>query len=529
MSPSRAGFSIMAGSATQRTPHPLDFIFHPRSVAVVGASTDPNRWSINEFYIEPLLKMGYQGKVYPVNPRANGSEILGLPTYRSLKEVPGPVDHVVSCIPASGTLQLLDECREVHARVLQLYTAGFAETGEPEDIELQGKLLEKARRSNIRILGPNCMGVYCPSSKIGFCPTYPQKEGPIGLISQSGSNASYIIRSAVARGLYFSKAVSHGNACDINECDLLDYLADDPDTKVIAAYIEGTSEPERFRHVIARAASLKPVVIYKGGYTEGGRRAASSHTGALAGSDAVWDGLLKQAGALRVYSVDEMTDMLVAILRMKPPRGWSTSIVGNGGGASLLATDEFERAGFRLPPIPADIRHRVKGLISLAGSMLRNPMDVVPLFGSQQERLINMRGFEGWEQALPEMAFHREDGGWGEFFGMLEDWPGLDFVVLHYSMDSNPGKLQDWVLGTATGPMLGAAGTSPLSLAMVMHFIANEESWLPSLKTQQLVLEAGLPLFFSMRGAARAIRRLILFNQAHPELLAPLRGESASR
>jgi len=510
----------------KRPDHPLEHLFHPRSIALAGASTNPLRWFINEFYIEPLLKMGYQGKIYAINPK--GGEILGLPVYRSLRDVPGPVDHVVSCVPAQETLGLLEECREVGTRVLQLYTAGFAETGEPELIELQRRLVEKARRYGIRILGPNCMGIYYPKSGISFCLNYPTTVGSIGLISQSGSNSTYIIRSAVVRGLYFSKAVSYGNACDINECDLLDYLADDPETKVIAAYIEGTSDGQRLRKVLARAASIKPVVIYKGGYTEGGTRAAASHTGALAGSAAVWSGFLKQVGAIEVHTVDETVDMLAALLRMRPPRGLNTCAIGNGGGASLLATDELERAGFRLPPIPPDIRERLKELIPLAGSMIRNPMDASPLFGAEQARLINRPGMTGWENALREARYLRGDGGIGDFMAALDDWPEIDSLIFHYSLDSLPGIIRDWIIATGSGPPIVAAKECHLPVATVVHFIANEDSWLPSLKTQRMCIEAGFPLFLSMRGAARAIRRLVEFNKAHPELLRSLREEVAS-
>ena len=500
---------------------PLEYIFHPQSIAVAGASTNPLRWFINEFYIEPLLKMGYPGQVYAINPK--GGEIMGLPVYRSLRDVPGPVDHVVSCIPAEQTPQLLEECRHIGVKVVQFYSAGFAETGEQEGIELQSKLVEIARHSNIRLLGPNCMGIYCPTSRISFCVNYPQEAGPIGLISQSGSNTTYIIRSAVVRGLRFSKAISYGNACDINECDLLDYLAEDPETKVIAAYIEGTAEGQRLRKVLTRAALAKPVVIYKGGYTEGGTRAASSHTGALAGADAVWDGLLKQVGAIRVYTVEEMVDVLVALLRMKPPRGLNTCVVGNGGGASVLATDEFERAGFRLPSMPLQMRDKMKELIPLAGSMLRNPIDASPLLGAEQARLLNMAGMSGWEDAIREMRFSRGDKGLGDFMGALEAWPELDSLILHYSIDSLPGIIRDWAIGSGSAPMIVAAKECRLPVAMIIHFITNEDSWLPSLKIQQLSLEAGLPLFLSMRGAAKAIRRLIEFNKAHPELVKALR------
>lgn len=504
----------------QSTSHPLEYIFHPRSVALAGASTDPLRWWINEYYIEPLLKMNYQGQIYAVNPK--GGEVLGLPVYRSLKEIPGPVDHVVSCVPASETPHILQECCDMGVKVFQLFTAGFAETGEPEGVELQKKLVEIARAGNVRILGPNCMGIYSPKSRLSFCLNYPLEPGPIGLISQSGSNTTYIIRSAVVRGLFFSKAISYGNACDIDECDLIDYLTDDPDTKVIAAYIEGTSNGQRLREVLTRAASTKPVVIYKGGYTDGGTRAASSHTGALAGADSAWDGLLRQVGAIRVHSVDEMVDMLVALLHMKPPRGFNTCAIGNGGGASLLVTDELERVGFRLPAIPPDTRGKLKKLISLAGSMIRNPFDASPLLGVEQGKLLNAAGIDGWEDLLRNTRYLRGDDGIGDFIGALEDWSEIDSLIIHYSIDSMPGAIRDWAIATGAGPLIVAAKEFSHPVAAVVHFIANEDSWVPSLKTQNLCIDAGFPLFLSVRGAAKAIRRLMEFNAAHPDLLRAL-------
>jgi len=505
-------------------PSSLEYIFHPQSIAVVGASTDPLRWFINEFYIEPLLKLGYNGKIYAVNPR--GGEILGLPVYRCLGDVPGPVDHVVSCIPARETLGLIEECRRVGARVLQLYTAGFAETGEAEWGELQDRLVEAARKNNIRILGPNCMGIYCPSSGLSFCHNYPTEPGPIGLISQSGSNTTYVIRSAAVRGLRFSKAVSYGNACDINECDLLEYLADDPETAVIAAYIEGTREGARFREVITRAASLKPVIVYKGGYTAGGARAASTHTGAMAGADSAWTALLRQVGAIAVRTVDEMVDSLVAILHMRAPLGRRVCAVGNGGGASLLASDELERAGFVLPPIPAPIGARMKGVIPLAGSMLHNPIDAAPLMGAEQGRLLTIGGMSGWEEVLRNARYVRGDGGVGDFMGAINDWPGLDFLLIHYSIDSLPATVREWPIATGAGPVIKAAKDCRLPVCTVVHFIANEDSWRASLKLQGICIEDGFPLFLSVRGAARAINRLMEFDRLHPGMIERLQAKT---
>jgi len=505
-------------ASSGKNPPALEYIFHPESIALVGAATDPVHWWINEYYIDPLVKFGYTGKVYAVNPK--GGEAKGMKIYRSLRDIDGPIDHVISAIPARNCPQLVQECRDRGVKVMQFFSAGFAETGEPEGIELQNKIVEIAKGSGMRLLGPNCMGLYCPATKISFCFNYPQESGPVGLISQSGSNSTYVVRSAAVRGLRFSKVISHGNACDINECDLLEYLTDDPDTKAIAAYIEGIKDGTRFRRVLARAAAAKPVVIYKGGFSEAGGRAAATHTGSLAGSYAAFEALVRQAGAIPVQSVGEMVDMLVAILHMKPPRGRNLCAVGNGGGGSVLTTDEFERAGFKLPRIPPDVRDRIRKLVPPAGSMTRNPVDASPLMGIEQARLLARTGMKEWESGLWNARFQRGDGGMGDFIGALDDWPGLDLLVLHYCIDSIPGGIYEWQLATGGGPLIVAAKESHLPVATVIHFIANEDSWLQSLKVQKLCLDSGFPLFLSVKGAAKAIRRLMDFDREHPGMIA---------
>jgi hypothetical protein len=371
----------------------------------------------------------------------------------------------------------------------------------------------------MRIIGPNCMGLYYPKEGLSFCADFPLEPDTIGWICQSGGNTTYLIRLAEERGLRFSKGVSFGNACDINECDLLEYLAGDPETKVIAAYIEGTRDGARLLETLTAAASAKPVVVFKGGYTEGGRRAAASHTSALAGSDVVWDGLLTQAGAIRVYSVEEMVDMLVALVRLRPPRGPNVCAVGNGGGSSVLTTDECEHAGLRMLSIPAEIRDRLKAFIPLAGSMLRNPIDGGFLIPLHPEGMFAGRLVPSWEEAVKGVAVMPGDGGWGDFLRILEDWREIDLVLFHFSVDINPIAINEWNVGTAVGPIIAAARRCRLPAAMVLHFVARESSWRSSLRVQQMCLEAGLPLFLSMRGAARAIRRLIDFNKAHPGML----------
>jgi len=509
-------------SARQRMSS-LDSLFHPSSIAVVGALTEPERWWLREYYIEPLLKFGYGGQVYVVNPK--GDDLPDIATYRSLGDIPTPVDHVVGCIAAKRMPQLVADCRDIGVKSVQIFTAGFAETGEPEGIEIQKKLLENAGPDGPRIIGPNCMGLYCPQSGLSFCTNFPQETGPIGLICQSGGNTTYVIRVAAERGLRFSKGVSYGNACDIDEADLLAYMADDPDTKVIAAYIEGTRDGTRLLEALTAAASAKPVVVFKGGYTEGGRRATASHTGALAGSDSVWDGLLKQAGAIRVYNVEEMVDVLMALLHMRPPLGPNTCVVGNGGGASVLATDECERAGLRLLTIPPVTRDRLKTFIPLAGSMLRNPIDTNGLNAlAARERVAEEAGASSPADIPWDEIVKRGDRGWGDLIATLEDWKELDLVIFHYSIDLNPLPINEAMIQANVGPMTAAANKCRLPAAVVIHFIAGETSLHASLKSQQICLEARLPLFLSMRGAALAIRRLIEFNRARPGMLTRLQG-----
>ncbi len=507
------------------TTHSLEYIFHPRSVAVCGAFNHPFRWWLKEYYIDPLVQGGYEGSLYLVDPR--GGEIDGLPIYVSLRDIPGPVDHAICCISGLKVPSLMEECGDIGVKVVQIFTAGFAETGEPEGIALQERLVEIARASGMRIIGPNCMGLYYPQGGLSFCADFPTEPGPVGLLCQSGGNTTYIVRLAVDRGLRFNKVVSYGNACDVNECDLLEYMAADPETRVIAAYIEGTRDGARFLRALTSAASAKPVVVFKGGYTEGGGRATASHTGALAGSDAAWDGLLKQAGAIRVYSVEEMVDMLMALLRMKPPLGPNVCGVGNGGGSSVLATDECEKAGLQMIPIPAETRERLKAFIPLSGSMLRNPIDGGFLIVIHNNGTFNGQPVLSWEEAVKAVKVKPGDRAWGDFLDIIEGWQELDLVLFHYSVDINPITITEWRIGTAVGLMVAGAKACRLPKAIVVQMLANEGSVRGVQGALRLCKEAGLPVFLSVRGAARAIRRLIDYNREHPGMVAKLQNLEA--
>jgi len=265
----------------------LEYIFHPRSIALVGITSDPASFAGLGF-LRGLLEFGYEGHIYPVNPKA--SEIRGLRAYPSVRDVPGPVDHVISLVPAHVALQLIEDCGAKGVKTVHLFTAGFIETGAKEGEQLQAELLTRARRLGIRLIGPNCMGIHYPRTGITFDMRYPQeakKVGGISFFSQSGGNAVDLLHVGPRRGLFFNKVVSYGNATDLNECDFLENFAADPDTEIIAGYIEGVTDGRRFWQAMKHVAKLKPVIVLKGGRTAAGTGAVTSHSGSIAGSEDV--------------------------------------------------------------------------------------------------------------------------------------------------------------------------------------------------------------------------------------------------
>jgi acyl-CoA synthetase (NDP forming) len=378
----------------------LDPLFRPRSVAVAGVSSrvDPSGSGGGLGFLRAIREMGFPtlhecrhgctsgdcatGCLYPVNPKAD--EIDGLRCYPSLTAIPGDVDYVISSVPAVAVPGLLEEAAAKQVRAVHLFTAGFSETGEEDRADLERQILERARAAGIRLIGPNCMGLYVPAAGLSFMAGFPTEPGTVGMLSQSGANAGELVRFAGARGVRFSKVISYGNAADLNESELLEYLGDDPETEVVLAYIEGVRDGRRFAAALRRAAARKPVVILKGGRTEAGSRAARSHTGSLAGSIEVFDALCRQAGALRVASMDELVDLAVGFRFVPPPRGAGVAVVGAGGGVSVLAADAFAAEGLELPPMPEDVQAAFRAFVPIAGTSVRNPIDTTSVFRPEE-------------------------------------------------------------------------------------------------------------------------------------------------
>jgi len=347
-------------------------LFEATSIAVVGASQKQGK--IGHIIVRNLIGSGYRGGLYPVNPKA--SEVLGLKCYPDLASIPGEVEMVVVVVPNTAVLQVMEQAGEKGAKIAVVISAGFRETGR-EGAELEQKVGEIARRYGIRVLGPNCMGVISTSNAMNatFTNEYP-REGSIAISSQSGAICSVVLDWARAMRIGFSKFISVGNKLDIDESDLLGYLKDDDRTKVIGLYIEGMKGGQEFIQVARETSRCKPIIALKAGRTSSGAKAASSHTGALSGSDKVYDAALSQAGVVRVRTIDELFDLLQVFGTMPVPEGDGLAIVTNAGGLGVLAADAVSDNGLTLATFAPETVERLKAVLPEEANFY-NPVDVI--------------------------------------------------------------------------------------------------------------------------------------------------------
>jgi acyl-CoA synthetase (NDP forming) len=361
----------------QATTPDLDYVFHPGSIAIAGVSTNENAWG-GAGFVSSLQEIGFRGPIFLVHPTARA--IRGVKCYPSLRDIPEPVDYVISSVPARVVPQLLEDCIARDVKVLHLFTAGFTETGDAERAKMEQAVIARAREAGVRLIGPNCMGLYVPGARLAMMPGQPPQAGPVGMVSQSGMNAGEFVRFALPRGIRCSKVISFGNGADLKAADFFEYLADDAETEMIMAYLEGIQDGPRLARAIRRAAATKPVAILKGGRTEAGSRAANSHTASLAGSVEVLDGLCKQAGALLVDSLEELVDVAVTFRFVKSLAGPNVVVVGGGGGVSVLAADDLDAVGLKLPPLLPETQAELAKVTAEAGTSIRNPIDTTALW-----------------------------------------------------------------------------------------------------------------------------------------------------
>ncbi len=346
-------------------------LFNPRSIAVIGASRHPGK--IGYTILRNILDYGYKGKVYPVNPKAD--EILGLKAYKSVLDIPDEVDMAIIVVPEKIVLKVAEEAGRKEVKVLVVITSGFSEVG---NVEAEEKLVEIARKYNMRILGPNIFGIaYTPLNLNATFGPNELKPGPIAFISQSGALGIALMGWTIMEEIGVSAIVSMGNMADIDVVDVSEYLAEDPNTKVITIYLEGLKPGtgRRFVEEMKKITRKKPVIVIKAGRSKRGAAAAASHTGSLAGSDQVYSAAFKQAGVLRALTTEEMFDWARVFASQPLPEGEETIIITNGGGVGVLATDAAEENGVKLLDPSPELKEAFKKTMPWFGSP-KNPVDL---------------------------------------------------------------------------------------------------------------------------------------------------------
>jgi acyl-CoA synthetase (NDP forming) len=455
-------------------------IFYPKSIAVIGASATAIK--AGSVWVWSLKSAGFPGPIYPVGSKSG--RIADLEIFPNLRLIPGEVDYVIVATPRQSVLELLDDCVAKNVKAVQFFTAGFSEMDAQQGRKLEEQMLEKARQGNIRIVGPNCIGVYCPEHKIPFLMGALGESGSVGFVSQSGGIATKLATIGMARYINYSKGVSFGNGIDLDASDFLQYLAADSKTKVIGAYLEGTRAGTRLFNTMKELGKVKPLVVWKGGRTEAGAQAALSHTGSLTSSEAIWSAMLKQAGAIEVHSLEELTDTLLILQQFGDGKGARAAIIGGladgGGGNSVAAGDACMENGLKVPPLSFETKQQLSKLLGEVGSILHNPVDV-----SQAQ----FRGLAALFQAIDLIA--RDNV--------------IDTVLIQEDIDILLPIYTRQGLEEINKFLIELASKQNKPIIVVLPPGSAEPE---RLQIEQKLLAASIPVFCSMERAAKAIYRL---------------------
>lgn len=468
----------------------LERAFHPQSIAIVGASSTPppndRQWGGGYMFIRHLQELSFPGRIYPVNPKA--TTIRGLPAYPSVTAIPEPVDLVIVAVPSPAAPAVLEDCIKANAKNVHMFTSGYSEVGDAEGKQREQVVVEIARRGGLRIIGPNCMGLHVPAARISTMDSTPTTPGPVSMVSQSGGHATNFIRYARMRGIGVSKVISFGNGLLLESADFLEYLAQDPDTRIICMYIEGVKRGRRLFELARETNPRKPVIIWKGGLTQAGAGAAASHTGSLAGARQIWDAFFRQTGAIQVNSVDEMGDVVRCLMLLKPFTGRRACIIGGGGGNSVSWADTCNSQGLEVPQLADNTRELLRKYVPPAGNGIRNPLDASPL--------------------LQDVAAMRHA------LGFVAQDPNVDFFIIVQDMawggQANPERLEE------TADMLTdfVHNGKGKPVAVVLGLPAEGELRAVAQKLIPKLEAGGVPVFSDLPRAGRALEAFTRYQQA---------------
>lgn len=456
----------------------LEAIFHPRSVAVIGASS--NRIKHGGRFFGELVDSGFEGNIYPVNNTEG--EVSGLKSYPTVGVIPGHVDFVFAAVPANVILEVINDCAAKEVKAVHVFTAGFREAGTAEGRSLEEEIVKRARKGNVRIIGPNCVGIYNSKIKLDFW-GINHRIGPVAVISQSGGVLTRVTDMVLNRGGGFSKIVSYGNGSDLDSTDFLEYFWADPDTGIIAMYIEGVKDGRRLSELLRQVCKTKPVIMCKGGKTESGAEVTASHTGSMAASGIVWEALSKQAGVVMVNNLEELADTILAFEFLWGFKGRRIGVVCGltfgGGGESVSATDILSGQGLVVPPFTTETRGKLAAVLPWPGTILRNPLDI---------------GTIGMADIL-------ESG----LTAIAAD-PGIDLITIF----EQTHRLLDWLTREPVQAINRVFIQSkerqpkPVVVVSTTGFPTTTEHW----EIEQELAAARIPVYPTMERAAKAIARV---------------------
>lgn len=451
----------------------LEAFFNPKSAAIIGAS--PKEGKVGRIILENFKKR-FKGKIYPVNPKYN--EILGLKCYPSVKDIPEPIDLVVICIPAPSVPKVLEEAGQKGVKGAIIISGGFRETGTDKGRFLEERIIEISKKYGIRIIGPNCLGIYDNWTGVDtfFLPDKKMKrpkKGLISFISQSGAFASALLDWMAYNNIGISRAISYGNKVDVDDVDLIEFLGNDDKTGIIVMYIEGikTGRGKLFLEKAREIAKKKPIVVFKAGKTARGSRAAASHTAALAGDYSIYQAAFKQAGIIEALSFDEIMDFAKVLLTQPLMNGNRIFIVTDAGGIGVMLTDALTKEGFEIPPTPSDLKEELRKILP-PHCIVENPIDLTGDADDERYRIV-------LEKILPKPYVD------AVVVGALPQIPGMTEKIVDYFVELKKyGK------------------------PMIIINIGSEEAE----KFKVELENNGIPVYESPERAARALKALYLYS-----------------
>ena len=457
-------------------------LFEPKTIAVVGASA--RSFALPNTFMKRIRDLGYAGEIYPIHPSA--TEIDGLTAYKSLADTPKPIDYAYIAV-AGGLIPAMLEGANGRLRFAHVISSGFGEVDEGRD--LQGKLVASARAGGLRLIGPNCMGLFSPRGRVTFAEVGQRDVGTVGIVSQSGGLGTDIIRRGFARGVKFSGVVTVGNCADVVPSELLEYYLADAQTRVIGMYLETAKDGRRLFEILRAAKASKPVVILKGGRTQQGLAAAASHTGSLAGDDRAWVALARQTGCVLVDTLDQFVDALLIFQSLTPKTAPTqrVTLFGNGGGTSVLATDYFARLELEVTPFGADTIDRLAALRLPPGTSITNPVD------------------------CPVGTLQQEDGKVAEkILDIIYANGKPDALVMHLNLSAFVGRAKPEVLDNLMAAALRVQEKYPGQAHFVLVLRSDGDPALEERKRAFRVnaMALGVPVYDEMSNAGHALAAL---------------------